>query len=67
MEPALQFQVPPSKKFLRDGVWSPERVADELGDVAYYWARLCLAAGYQPSDILQMSVQKIEAKAHRGK
>ena len=53
------------KKFLRDGVWLPERVADELGDVAYDWARLCLATGHHPSDILQKSVQKIEAKAQQ--
>ena len=32
------------KKLLRDGQWNPEQAADELGDVAYYFARLCAAA-----------------------
>ena len=33
------------KKLLRDGTWSPDRMAEELGDVAYFWVCLCLAAG----------------------
>ena len=50
------------KKLLRDGAWSPEKVAEELGDVAYFWACLCLAAGRQPSDVLAASAEKIDAR-----
>jgi hypothetical protein len=32
------------KTLLRDGSWDAEAAADELGDVAYYFARLCVAA-----------------------
>ncbi len=50
------------KKYLRDDRWPAERVSDELGDVAYYWACLCLANGRKPSEILAESIAKIEAK-----
>jgi NTP pyrophosphatase (non-canonical NTP hydrolase) len=50
------------KKLLRDGKWSPEQAADELGDVAYYFARLCAALGKQPSEVLDGSVAKIAAR-----
>jgi NTP pyrophosphatase (non-canonical NTP hydrolase) len=47
------------KKFLRDGKWDPEELADELGDVIYFWACLCLCAGKQPSQVLAASRRKI--------
>lgn len=50
------------KKRLRDGVRTPDRLADELGDVAYDWANLCVAAGRRPSEILDRSVRKTEGK-----
>lgn len=50
------------KKLLRDGTWHPEKVAEELGDVAYFWACLCLAAGRQPSEVLAASAAKIDAR-----
>jgi NTP pyrophosphatase (non-canonical NTP hydrolase) len=53
------------KKRLRDGAWDPDRLADELGDVAYYWVRLCRAAGCAPGDVLERSVAKIEARLKR--
>jgi NTP pyrophosphatase (non-canonical NTP hydrolase) len=55
------------KKLLRDGAWNPDRLAEELGDVVYYWACLCLAAGRSPSDVLAASAAKIDARlAARG-
>jgi NTP pyrophosphatase (non-canonical NTP hydrolase) len=47
------------KKLLRDGRWEPERVAEELGDLVYYWACLCAAAGCTPSEVLERSARKI--------
>ncbi len=40
---------------LRDDDWEPERLADELGDVAYYWARLCAVTRTAPSMLLARS------------
>lgn len=37
-------------------------LADELGDVAYYWARLCLTIGHEPSQVLDQSLKKIESR-----
>ncbi len=50
------------KKFLRDGEWDAQRLAEELGDVIYFWACLCLCAGRQPSQVLEASRRKIEAR-----
>jgi NTP pyrophosphatase (non-canonical NTP hydrolase) len=50
------------RKLLRDGEWNAEQAADELGDVAYYFARLCAALGKNPSGLLDQSVAKIEAR-----
>ena len=50
------------KKLLRDGAWNPDRVAEELGDMVYYWACLCVAAGRRPTDVLAASAAKIEAR-----
>jgi NTP pyrophosphatase (non-canonical NTP hydrolase) len=48
---------------LREGAWDRKRAADELADVAYYWVRLCLAAGLEPADLLASGMKKIERKA----
>jgi NTP pyrophosphatase (non-canonical NTP hydrolase) len=51
------------KKFLRDGEWDAEGLAEELGDVIYFWACLCLCAGRKPSQVLAASRRKIETRA----
>ncbi|MEM7221479.1 MAG: nucleoside triphosphate pyrophosphohydrolase family protein [Pseudomonadota bacterium] len=50
------------KKYLRSGTWDGEHLAEELGDVIYYWSKLCLAAGVRPSEILERSKTKIEGR-----
>ena len=50
------------KKRLRSGAWDGDNLADELGDVIYYWAKLCLVAGVNPSEILERSRKKIEGR-----
>jgi len=47
-------------KWLRDGEGRPDqlkrdRLADELGDVAYYWARLSVVTGLRSSALLAQS------------
>jgi NTP pyrophosphatase (non-canonical NTP hydrolase) len=50
------------KKVLRDGTWDRDRLTSELGDVIYYWAKLCAVAGCVPSELLERSVTTIEAR-----
>jgi NTP pyrophosphatase (non-canonical NTP hydrolase) len=52
------------KKLLRDGeaAWDPDHVSEELGDLVYYWAALCMAIGRRPADVLAASHAKIEAR-----
>jgi NTP pyrophosphatase (non-canonical NTP hydrolase) len=53
------------KKLLRDGKFDKAAMIEELGDVIYYWACLCVAAGEQPSELLAKSRAKIAAKIAR--
>jgi NTP pyrophosphatase (non-canonical NTP hydrolase) len=53
------------KKLLRDGTLDRATLVDELGDVAYYWACLCVAAGQNPADLLAQSRKKIEGRLRR--
>ena len=54
------------KKRLRDGTFDRDHLCKELGDVAYYWARLCVAFGMQPSEVLAANVEKLEGRLQRG-
>jgi NTP pyrophosphatase (non-canonical NTP hydrolase) len=42
-------------RWLRDGTLGKDRLADELGDVAFYWARLTVHTGVTPSTLLGRS------------
>jgi NTP pyrophosphatase (non-canonical NTP hydrolase) len=37
------------KELLRDGAWRPGEVAEELGDLACYWAAMYAASGGRPA------------------
>jgi NTP pyrophosphatase (non-canonical NTP hydrolase) len=50
------------KKLLRDDWLDQAGLVDELGDVIYYWACLCVATGQQPSDLLKTSAAKIKRR-----
>lgn len=50
------------KRRLRDGVLDRGRLAHELGDVVYYWARLCAVTGVAPSTLLDQSRRNIETR-----
>jgi NTP pyrophosphatase (non-canonical NTP hydrolase) len=50
------------KRMLRDEAWDRHRLAAELGDIAFYWVRLCALAGCAPSEVLNRSVKNIEAR-----
>lgn len=50
------------RKRLRDGALDRALLAHELGDVLYYWARLCAVTGIAPAEILARSRRSIEAR-----
>ena len=54
------------KQRLRDGVLDRDRLAHELGDVIYYWARLCAVAGIAPSALLERSRSGRQARLAKG-
>ncbi|MDX2222618.1 MAG: hypothetical protein SFV21_07720 [Rhodospirillaceae bacterium] len=50
------------KTLLRDGALDRAETLEELGNVIYYWARLCRALGVAPSKVLAASQARIVAK-----
>ncbi|MCK1383511.1 nucleoside triphosphate pyrophosphohydrolase family protein [Bradyrhizobium sp. 21] len=50
------------KKLLRDDWLDQAGLVDELGDVIYYWACLCVATGRKPSELLDASAAKINRR-----
>jgi len=54
------------KKHVRDGALDREHLRKELGDVAYYWAALCGAYGFLPSEVLGANRAKLIDRAARG-
>lgn len=47
------------KKIFRDGRFDKEHLKSELGDVIYYWARICEAMEFLPSDIIKQNIEKL--------
>jgi NTP pyrophosphatase (non-canonical NTP hydrolase) len=54
------------KKLLRDGLYSPGNIAYELGDVAWYLARLAEAVGYNFEDIFKINYAKLKQRKEKG-
>ena len=55
------------KRRVRDGTFDSDTLADELGDVAYYWACLCDAVGRSPEAVLAASRATIAARVAGGR
>lgn len=59
------------KKILFHGKeYSPENIFHmkrELGDIIWYWANACNALGFDPNDVLEENVRKLEARYPGGK
>lgn len=43
-----------------------ECLKEELGDVLYYWTRLCYAAGLHPEEVKQANVDKLTQRLETG-
>jgi NTP pyrophosphatase (non-canonical NTP hydrolase) len=55
------------KKLVRDCHLDRAALKKELGDAAFYWARICKFFGMLPSDVLATNVEKLESRHARGK
>lgn len=53
------------KKLIRDGVFEPEEVVKELGDVLWYISRLCNAMGYEMGDVANRNYNKLRDRQQR--
>jgi NTP pyrophosphatase (non-canonical NTP hydrolase) len=54
------------KKRVRDRTFDQANLKKELGDVIYYWARLCNMFGLRPSEVLAANKEKLESRRARG-
>ena len=54
------------KKYIRDGKLDPGAMAYELGDVAWYLARLADSMGYSFEEILQINYSKLTKRKEEG-
>lgn len=54
------------KKRIRDGSFNLDSLVKELGDVVYYWARICRYFNIQPSHVLETNKLKLLDRRDRG-
>lgn len=57
------------KKAIRRGFMQEEefeKLSGELGDLLFYWTRLCYACGLNPADVMQNNVEKLRGRKESG-
>jgi NTP pyrophosphatase (non-canonical NTP hydrolase) len=54
------------KKGVRDGTLDREKLIKEMGDMLWYWIRLCKIFGLPPEDIAYENLLKLEDRKKRG-
>lgn len=54
------------KKIFRDGTFQSDLIKKELGDVVFYWARLCRYFGWTPSEVIAANIEKLDGRVARG-
>lgn len=54
------------KKLHRDGTANSDNLKKELGDVIWYWSRLCAVNGFDPEVLLSENFMKLESRKERG-
>lgn len=50
------------KKRVRDGKLDLPHLKEELGDVIFYWTRICRAFGFDPADVILGNVEKLKKR-----
>jgi NTP pyrophosphatase (non-canonical NTP hydrolase) len=53
------------KKIIRDGTYEPDALKKELGDIEFYWARICRYFGFQPSSVIAANIDKLDDRRER--
>lgn len=43
-----------------------DKIANELGDVIWYWTQVCYRLGLMPADIMQDNLRKLQSRKLRG-
>jgi len=54
------------KKLLRDDHIDKAALKKELGDVLYYWTKICTEMGFTPDEVMQANVDKLTDRLRRG-
>lgn len=54
------------KKLIRDDNLDRAALMKELGDVVYYWARICRYFDFVPSMVIAANVEKLRSRRNRG-
>jgi len=54
------------KKQIRDGTVDLPALKLELGDVVFYWARICKHFGFEPSEVIEANIAKLDSRRARG-
>lgn len=52
------------KEYNEDNIFHMKR---ELGDIIWYWINACIALGFDPNEIIEENVRKLEARYPGGK
>lgn len=55
------------KKVFRGDPENVSLLRKELGDVIFYWARICKFFGFEPSEIIAENIEKLKSRKDRGK
>jgi NTP pyrophosphatase (non-canonical NTP hydrolase) len=53
------------KKLIRDDAFSIESLMDELGDVMWYWAQICVHNNIDPVSVLDRNMEKLLDRQRR--
>lgn len=54
------------KKLFRDGTFNRKAFVKELGDVIYYWTRICKHFKISPDEVIATNIKKITGRRKRG-
>jgi NTP pyrophosphatase (non-canonical NTP hydrolase) len=54
------------KKLVRDSTYDRDALKKELGDILFYWARICRYFGFQPSEVIGANIDKLDDRRARG-
>lgn len=54
------------KKYVRDDFLDLDKLRKELGDVLFYWTKICTRFGFLPSEVIAANKEKLNGREARG-